>query len=342
MRVLVSRFSSIGDVALTVPILHAIKLYHPGIDLVMLSRPQFRSLFQPLDIQFMGVDLQNKHKGLPGLWELKKEIITQVAPDKIVDLHHVLRTRILRGLLSLDGVTGSYIDKGRQQKKEITRRNNKVLKPLPHTIERYQEAFVSAGITAPFDLNNPILPKYQSGLADKAWMELGLSGKVIGMAPLAAHQGKTWPLKQSRKLLGELGELKVQVVLFGGPEDRLTLHQLADTQEHVHLVPATLNFGAEIAFMKNLRLMLSMDSANMHLAALAGIPVVSIWGATHPFTGFGPVGQPTSRIVQISETELNCRPCSVYGNKACFRKDYACLNYISTNMVMRQIERILD
>jgi ADP-heptose:LPS heptosyltransferase len=86
--------------------------------------------------------------------------------------------------------------------------------------------------------------------------------------------------------------------------------------------------------MSYVDVMLTMDSGNMHLASLVETPNVSIWGATHPYAGFYGFGQNPDNAVQI---ELSCRPCSVYGNKPCFRKDYACMNGISPQKIVKKI-----
>src|SRR5690606_4511860 len=89
--------------------------------------------------------------------------------------------------------------------------------------------------------------------------------------------------------------------------------------------------------MRRLDVMVAMDSLNMHLAALLGVPVISIWGPTHPFSGFGPYGQGNEAIVQVPVAELECRPCSIFGNKPCFRKDLACMNRITPETVHARI-----
>ena len=86
--------------------------------------------------------------------------------------------------------------------------------------------------------------------------------------------------------------------------------------------------------MSHLDVMISMDSSNMHLASLTDTPVVSIWGATHPFAGFLGWNQKAEDCVQL---DLPCRPCSVYGNKPCFRGDYACLNGISSEEILNKL-----
>jgi ADP-heptose:LPS heptosyltransferase len=90
----------------------------------------------------------------------------------------------------------------------------------------------------------------------------------------------------------------------------------------------------EIAFMRTLRLMLTMDSANMHLASIAGTRVLSIWGATHPNAGFLGYGQDESDCIQ--HNDLPCRPCSIYGNKKCKFGDYRCLD-MSPEIIIKRV-----
>ena len=91
--------------------------------------------------------------------------------------------------------------------------------------------------------------------------------------------------------------------------------------------------------MSHLDVMVSMDSSNMHLASLVGIPVVSIWGATHPYAGFLGWGQQQENIIQ---TDLDCRPCSIYGQKPCRRGDFACMNSIKPQTIIERINTLLQ
>ena len=95
----------------------------------------------------------------------------------------------------------------------------------------------------------------------------------------------------------------------------------------------------ELAEIAKLDLMISMDSANMHLASMCDVPVLSIWGATHPYAGFMGWGQPLDHAIQV---ELPCSPCSVFGNKACYRGDWACLQQIEpATVVVDNVYRVL-
>ena len=96
--------------------------------------------------------------------------------------------------------------------------------------------------------------------------------------------------------------------------------------------------NGELALMGQLDAMLSMDSANMHLASLVGTRVVSIWGGTHPYAGFLGWNQKESDCIQL---DLPCRPCSVYGNKRCLRGDYMCMNGITPEYILQKISPYL-
>ena len=126
------------------------------------------------------------------------------------------------------------------------------------------------------------------------------------------------------------------ILLFGGGEKEASiLQQWADEIEGVYNMAGKFSFAEELAIISNLNRMVSMDSANMHLASLFGITVVSIWGATHPLLGFYGWAQQQKNIVQA---ELSCRPCSVFGNKPCYRGDHACMQLITQQMILDKIK----
>lgn len=163
----------------------------------------------------------------------------------------------------------------------------------------------------------------------------------MGIAPFAAHKGKIYPFERLKKVLGLLcREPNIQIFLFGaGLEEQALLKQWENEFPHVTSLAGKLKMDTELIVMSHLNVMLSMDSANMHLASLVNTPVVSIWGATHPYAGFMGWNQKEEDAIQI---DLACRPCSVYGNKPCMRKDYACLNEITPEQVVGQLKRYLD
>ena len=201
-RILIIRFSALGDVAMTVPVIHSLAVQYPQHEITVLSRSVWQPLFQelPENVSFVGADLTGKHKGF---W------------------------------------------------------------------------------------------------ADPA----------------------------------------VKVFLFGGGKKEQEVFDtwIAKYPSIVSMI-GKLNMCTELNLMSHLDVMLSMDSANMHLASLVNIPVVSIWGATHPYAGFMGWKQLPINTVQL---DLPCRPCSVYGQKPCWRRDYACLKNITPEQVIEKIEAIV-
>lgn len=129
----------------------------------------------------------------------------------------------------------------------------------------------------------------------------------------------------------------VRLFLFGaGEKEREQIGQwCAGHGNVVNMAAFKSGFATELPLMSHLDLMLSMDSANMHLAAIAGAPTLSIWGATHPFAGFTAWRQPKESMLGA---EMECRPCSVFGDRPCRYGDYRCLRAISPDEVVRRID----
>jgi ADP-heptose:LPS heptosyltransferase len=119
-----------------------------------------------------------------------------------------------------------------------------------------------------------------------------------------------------QQVLVGLANLEVQVFLFGGGR-----HEAAILEKMTLLGPNCINtankvsFEHELELISNLDLMLSMDSGNAHLAALYGVNTITLWGATHPYAGFAPYGQPDSNCLTADRVQYPFLPTSVYGNR---------------------------
>ncbi len=129
------------------------------------------------------------------------------------------------------------------------------------------------------------------------------------------------------------------ILLFGGgKEETAKLEALAGRIKGLQVVAGKHSLETELQLISGLTVMVSMDSANMHLASLFGVPVVSVWGATHPFAGFMGFGQKEENAVQL---DLYCRPCSVFGSKPCFRGDHACMEELAPGHIVDAVTRLL-
>lgn len=289
-------------------------------------------------LRFVAADLKGRHKGLAGLFRLFRELRAMGSYDAVADLHHVLRTRILRLFFSVVGPRWTSVDKGRAEKEALTRSDNKVFQPLKTTFQRYADVFAQIGLPLHLDTAAGIAPK---GLMPGVLQQVKAAGKkAIGVAPFAQYTRKTYPAEKMLEVLQLLSaHPDIVVYLLGGKNDVLQLTAWAAQFPNVEVAAGTMRFAEELPFIAHLDLVVSMDSANMHLASLYGVPVVSIWGATHPYAGFYGWGQNPAHAVQI---DLACRPCSVFGNKPGPREDLACMHGISPMAVWQQVIKVLE
>lgn len=339
MRLLIIRLSALGDVAMTVPVVTSFAEQYPEIEITFLSKSFVKPLFEymPSNFHFWGVSIE-EYKSLPALLKLytrlKKERF-----DAIADLHDVLRTKVIRLLFQINGVHVAYINKGRKEKRDLVRRKNKVMKQLPSSFTRYEEVFHKLG----YPLRTSFRSIFKDGKGDKDKF-IRFTGAPddrhwIGLAPFAAHRGKVLPKETTSMLIKQMSaHQEWRIFLFGGKAETEEMEVWASKYSNVESLAGKLKLDEELALISHLNVMVSMDSANMHLASLTATPVVSIWGATHYYAGFMGWGQSTDNAV---ETDLSCRPCSIFGNKPCFRKDYACLQEITPEMIINKIENIL-
>lgn len=340
-RILVIRFSAIGDVTMTIPIVYSLAIHYPQHEITVLSRknvgPLFRNL--PDNVKFIGVDLATEYKGVWGLNRLYSELKDKNF-DYVADLHNVLRTKYLCMRFGLSGVPLASIRKGRAGKRKLVRRYHKVFKMQESSFERYADVFKRLGL--PVLLNFTSIYGYGKGDFSQIASTVGLKeDKVwIGIAPFAKHKGKIYPLELQEQVVAHFAaDPAVKVFLFGGgKEEQAVLEGWVMKYPTVTSMIGKLNMDTELNLISHLDVMLSMDSANMHLASLVNTPVVSVWGATHPYAGFMGWKQLPTNAVQV---DLPCRPCSVFGQKPCFRGDYACLYEIKPEQIIDKIESSL-
>ena len=334
-KILVIRFSAMGDVAMTAPVLEEFRRDYPDTELLIVSRALFAPFFNDIPrLSFYPFEPKGKHTGFWGLIKLfvalRKQKITAVA-----DLHNNLRSKIIRILFFLTGVKTAKLDKGRKEKAALTRKKEKVVKPLKPTVNRYADVFNALGF--PFRLKNKLEAPVPASLHTDAFAFLPLPKikKWIGISPFAQHRQKVYPLSKMETVLLALADAGHQLFIFGGSEAEETIAAGWEKKhKNILSVVKKIQLEDELKLISNLDLMLSMDSSGMHLSSLKNIPVVSVWGATHPDAGFLGYGQSVHDAVQ---TDLYCRPCSVYGNIPCYRGDFACMNNLSASIVINSV-----
>lgn len=333
-HIIVLRFSALGDVAIASPLLKAYAAENPGIKFTMVSLPMLEPLFEGTpNISFFPADFKGRHKGLKGLLKLHRELM-KLNPTAVADINSVLRTFILRVLFFISFTPLSFLKKGRLEKKNLTRRYFKKLRPLMTTLRRYELVLISLGLKdLGFASAQPLHPEPTPHHPEPTHQRAIYK---IGVAPFANHRGKIWPPQKMERLIEMLSEdERFSVTLFGGGKKEIAILKSWELKySGVKSLAGELSFAQELDEIAGRDLMLTMDSANMHFACCMRVPVISIWGATHPYLGFYGWGQDSEMALQSS---IECRPCSSSGKKECFRGDYACLNEITPDMVFNKI-----
>lgn len=344
-HILVIRFSAIGDVAMLVPIVHALATQYPDTRVTVLSRPFARALFENLapNVSFMGADLKKDYKGIHGLNVLFRRLAAKHFTH-VADMHGVLRTHYLRMRFMLGNYKVAHIDKHRKEKKLLTNTDKKVLQQLSTSFQNYSDVLEQLGF--------PLKPTFKSIFGDGKGILRQLPEAIgekkgfnswIGIAPYATHTGKIYPLEKMEEVVQQLikSHPNCRIFLFHGKGDEANAMKQWEERYSTHVISASSLLGGldkELILMSHLNVMISMDSSNMHLASLVGCPVVSIWGATHRYAGFLGWNQLPDNCV---EHKLPCRPCSVYGNHPCLYGDYHCINDITPEEIINKVENIL-
>lgn len=344
-HILIMRFSAMGDVAMTVPVVRSLAQQYPQLRITVLSKPFARPFFEGLapNVGFMGADLKGEYHGLKGLNALYRRLVAKNF-TAIADFHSILRSGYLRMRFNIGRYRVEHIDKHRAERRQLVAQGAAGGIVLPSSFDSYADVLARLGYPVRLEFKSIFPP--EGGNLRLLPQQIGLRKVLeqwIGIAPFAAHPGKIYPTDKMEAVVAELSRLhpSSRIFLFGGGErEREVLAQWE--QRYANCLDASHLLGSlaqELVLMSHLDVMVSMDSSNMHLASLVGTRVVSVWGATHPCAGFMGWGQSTDDVVQVT---MPCRPCSIYGNKPCQRGGYPCLTQISPADIVRKVELILN
>ncbi len=365
-RILVIRFSSMGDIVLTSPVTRQLGLMFPGAEVDFLTRAEYAPLARALP----GVVTVQRFEPGAGLLSLVSRL-RERRYDLAFDLHGNLRSR----LVTMSGIAGRVLryDKRRFARMAVVRRRRRS-RSVPHTVDRYLEVIdrfegpVAPGLVSahdtpvasgrPIALDAPAasgreneqsatemrLPQLNVGGAAAAMVEERLAGagigpnvRVLGLAPGASHAPKRWPPERFARVADHLARSRdMKVLLLGSEADRPVTGEVAHAMER----PAVDWTGATDltvlpAAVRRCALLVSNDSGPMHVATAVGTPVIGVFGATHPRLGFAPVG-PVDAAVTL---DLPCSPCSLHGNRACRFRTHACMVDLDPSRVIAEAER---
>ncbi len=328
--ILVVRFSALGDVAMTIPVIYSLAEQYSDLNITVLTTPFFASLFinAPLNIRVIGVDRKGVHKGLIGTIRLLR-MLHGFHFDGIADLHNVLRSWLIDVFFLLQGKKVIMVDKQRWSRRKVLSRQ------IRHTsyIIRYTDVFARMG----FPVNLTFRSIYET---ERPKIQLNVEHPAVGIAPFARYDNKIYPLEKMQKVAELLTERGFHVYFFGGRNREAEI--LSSWQHHC---PGSLSLAGkyslkeELAIISCMDIMITMDSANQHLASLVETPVISIWGSTTPACGFLGYNQREEYALCLNRP---CQPCTICGSSRCRLNDLSCMTGISPMMIVEKVENGLN
>lgn len=331
MTYLIIRLATLGNVAMTVPVVASLSRRYPNDQFIVAGKKKLGAMFASMpNVRFLEVD---NHLDWQGVWHLWKHLRHEA--DAVIDLQDVLRTRIFDFLMLCSGKRVTRVHYGRIRKHLVTVWGVGRGK-LPTEFERYKDAFRRAGLETDDDFE---ALKTNSKAAGRVAELFGTKeGRWIGLAPFAKSRSNMLPYRVTKDIIGQLtADTGTRVFLFGaGKVECEMLRQWASVFPRTESVAGRLQLAEELELMRRLDTMICMDSANQHLSSLVGLRAVSVWCATHPMIGFAGWKQKQEDIIQ--RNDLRCRPCTCHGTNHCRYGNYACRQIEAETIIQRLYE----
>jgi len=340
-NILVIRLSAIADVAMVLPVIYSAANVNPRDSFTVLTQTFMIPVFvnHPPNVEVIGISIKGAEKTLMGLLRFTS-VLLKYDYDIVLDLQNVLRTIIIRTLFRLKGKSVYSLDKIRNQYPPLMRLEHKVMKPLPTLKERCADVFRNARLTY-MDTFVSLYDVHPANLSSMESIAGVKCGKWLGVAPFARYRGKVYPVDEMEQVVAELSRREdLTIFLFGarGYEEAI-LEDWVFRYPRVKNVVGKYSLDTELALISQLDLLLSMDSANMHFASLVGTRVLSVWGATHVYSGFYGYRQRPEDVIELS---LPCRPCSKFGEKECPRGNWECLTSLTPDIIIARVSALLN
>ena len=318
---------------MTIPVIRIVLKQHPRIKISILTKPIFLELFREFKkANLIAFETKGRHSGLIGIFRLKNEL-KELNIDAVIDLHNVLRTNFLKFLW---GRNFHQIDKGRKQKTSLIK--GRFYKQIKTTHQRYLDVFNKLNMNV--SISKPVFPKKTNLEKYNKKAIIDSNKKLIGIAPFAKHEAKTYSFEKMKKVIEYVSEEHIILLFGGGKIEGKLLGEISENNKNVFSLVNGFTLSDQMDFMSNLDLMISMDSANGHLAAMYGVKVITIWGVTHPYAGFLPFHQNIKNSIMPDRKKYPKIPTSIYGDK--YPEGYKnAIDSISPKEIIQKLKEIL-
>ncbi len=356
MRILLTCLASREETALLAPVAQALSRQYAKLSLCLVLRRDCEYFFHNIPgVHTIAVGIGKGYAGFQEISSLYKELCKLGPFSKALDLSPSFQSRLLRFRFFFKGLFFSNIQSQKLQEWSLIRRRAKRKRPLKHLTERYFQSFKRLGYEVKEKGKGPWLNPDTKARA-RAYSFLKKLKKTrkqnmwIALAPFPFYPQRKWPLAKWGELIKTMQmEMQCSFFLFGKTETEDPSELDRFCSNYPQLIPTglLLHDAAEIALLERMDLLLSVNSFYMHLASLLGIRLVFLWGPTHVHAGYGPYQSHIDHshsereaFIEISTSSLSCRPCSLHGEKACLRKDRACMEWISSAEVLGKVRSL--
>ena len=326
-KFLIIRFSSIGDIVLTTPVIRCLKKQVPDAEVHFLTK----SSFLPVVEHNPYID---KIHLLAHSWELMIEELKTENYDYIIDLHHNTKTLRVKSALKVK----SYSFYKLNIEKYIYTSVKLNILPKVHIVDRYLKTVESFGVKNDGEGLDYFIAKEEETKGEDipASHSAGYVACVIG----AALGTKQWPVHKWKEFCRQLNH---PVILLGGPEDVAAGNEIAAVDDiKVYNACGKFRLNESADLVKKAKLVVANDTGLMHIAAAYKKPIISLWGNTVPSFGMTPhygSGMVPNTIVQVNK--LWCRPCSKIGYKKCPLGHFKCMEKIEVEQVLQIVKQSL-
>jgi len=338
-KILIIRLSSLGDIVLTTPVVQSLKQKFPQSEIFFLTKSQYQDLLKnhPNIFSLIEFDPKEKHKGISGFLKLVRQL-RAFKFDLLVDLHANLRSFFICHLLK----TQIKIKYNKRWLARFLLVHFKFLKAKPtHTVDSYLERLKKIGVNSPQKEPRIFLDPESGNFLKDFLIEKKIKKDdiVVGIHPGARWETKRWTEEKFVKVCQILNQRpKLKIILFGDQKDQEMIERMSPHIEDQKLFKAVnLPLNKFMSLIKRCDCFVTNDSGPMHMASALEVPVVAIFGPTHPQLGFSPRGSENVVLTAF----VKCSPCSLHGEKRCFKESRFCMDLIEPEMVTNAVERLL-
>jgi len=334
-NVLVMRLSVLGNVAMAIPVLYPVCKANPDTRFIMLTKKWPASMFhdRPANLKVVDFDVNENHSGLIGLLKLASSLYRMYDIDAVADLHNVSGTWVIDAYMRYKGARVARLDREKSKRRALVA--HKTNEPVTPIHERYRNVFKNLGLEAPDTFTR--LYEGRDWPQSPIVLEKEPGQRWIAISPFSSHRQKAYPLELMEQVIAELSKRENYWIFLmgGGKQEKIALRGIARKYKRVtSMAEVKHRFIDEYALLGKCDLMLTMESANMHLASLVDLQAMTVWGPTSPSCGYLGYNQVIEDDIQL---DMECRPCSITGDKPCKYGDFRCLANIKPQDIVERV-----